>query len=386
MSWIKNKYNENIKISKSNDGMVIKVQKRNTEPSKRGKKRKLMTIDDDHKAKESIKRAKIMDMQSFINQYFEHACRNWNFNVLLLPHHEFPATYYTLNVLSKVKVIGIQQSKIECFLRNIEGSYHKMNPYHNHYHAADVMFNMNYFLNLIPPSKLNDFDRFIAILAAVCHDVDHDGHNNNYHKVTNSNLSQRYGESVLENHSVAYCFDVISSDPKCDWISDLDNALQRRARTYLTRLILGTDMTKHGEHLKTLERDAFLTQGFTDEEDDDHSDDDQKQEEEKIKFMAAILHGADIANAAKERTLCVEWAKRCIEEFHLQGDDELKAFGKISNPLYARDSNFAQGQINWIKYIFPFVQSMNKVLKVPNLVQHLDQNLKLYELDLESGL
>lgn len=63
-------------------------------------------------------------------------------------------------------------------------SYNNKIPYHNEMHAADVM-HMSYLMmtqyGLIETLKMKKIDQLSLIIAAICHDLGHDGFNNNYH-------------------------------------------------------------------------------------------------------------------------------------------------------------------------------------------------------------
>eukprot|EP01083_Nonionella_stella_P248371 859977_1 len=266
--------------------------------------------------------------------------------------------------------------KLITFLYQIQEAYHNDNWYHNKYHAADVMNNMYWYMTKCTSmdKHLDAFDRFIGVMAAVCHDVDHNGYNNSYHQRTKSYLAIRYNDqSILENHHISYSFKLISSDAHYNWISDLkDTALIERARKYLIRLILGTDMSLHKKHLnqiQTLKKKLVTDDGETV----------VMSEDDKINLLAIILHAADIANAAKTRSLCVEWAKRCIEEFRVQGDDEKRLFGKESQLLFDRKHPLEKSQVGWIKFVMlPYFTPLNELLKndIKPQIDNLHNNLK----------
>jgi len=57
---------------------------------------------------------------------------------------------------------------------------------------------------LMKYAQFNDLDNLSLIVAALCHDVQHDGYNNRYHVVTKSPICQMYGEEhVQENFHAA---------------------------------------------------------------------------------------------------------------------------------------------------------------------------------------
>ena len=96
----------------------------------------------------------------------------------------------------------LNQTAMASFIQDIEGRYHNHLPYHNSIHAADVVSSMAYMLGLrsSPLAKLPPIEQLAALIAAVGHDVGHDGRNNRFHTVTATALSQLYNDqSCLEN-------------------------------------------------------------------------------------------------------------------------------------------------------------------------------------------
>merc|ERR1712157_459662 len=104
---------------------------------------------------------------------------------------------------------------------------------------------------------------------------------------------------------ISYAFESMSSQNNCNWISDIKNEnIIEKVLKYFKQLILGTDMSFHKKHLNEINNlNKKLENNISFELND------------KINLCVIILHGCDIGNAAKKRDLCVEWAKRCINEF-----------------------------------------------------------------------
>lgn len=85
-------------------------------------------------------------------------------------------------------------SGVSCsFLGQIEDLYHENNPYHNALHAADVT-QATYCLlkRLRVEGFISAFDFMCAILAAICHDIDHPGVNQSFLIETKQMLSIFY--------------------------------------------------------------------------------------------------------------------------------------------------------------------------------------------------
>ena len=79
-----------------------------------------------------------------------------------------------------------------------EIGYHDSNPYHNSVHAADVTQAMHCFLQEGAIRKhLTPIEAMCALLAAVSHDLDHPGVNQNFLVATKSHLASLYNVSYI---------------------------------------------------------------------------------------------------------------------------------------------------------------------------------------------
>ena len=100
--------------------------------------------------------------------------------------------------------------------------------------------------------KLKKLDCLSLIVAAVCHDLGHDGFNNSYHvnAVTRRAIDSNDGP-VQEAYHAAELFRIISQDRRnfTEKFSK-DEFLVFRKR--VTGLILSTDMARHVSDLSTL--------------------------------------------------------------------------------------------------------------------------------------
>lgn len=101
----------------------------------------------------------------------------------------------------------IDQNKYLQFIVQIYNKYNREVEYHNDLHGADVAQHVHFILhtqNMGKYAHFNDLDTISILVAALCHDVDHDGFNNKYHVVTNSLRYQMYGDAnVQESYHAA---------------------------------------------------------------------------------------------------------------------------------------------------------------------------------------
>ena len=76
---------------------------------------------------------------------------------------------------------------------------------------------------MIEKAQLNDLDVFSCLVGALCHDLDHDGFNNQYHHQSNSNRRQLYGEKAIqEQHHLAVTLKLMQETDFLRKLSDDD--------------------------------------------------------------------------------------------------------------------------------------------------------------------
>ena len=106
---------------------------------------------------------------------------------------------------------------LDAFLKRIESGY-MPNPYHNKTHAADVLQTMHHMLlsgGIL--EHLTDIEVFAALIAAIIHDHEHPGLNQNFLVNTGASHAITYNDqTVLEMHHVCSVYKVRARDtPGC---------------------------------------------------------------------------------------------------------------------------------------------------------------------------
>ena len=85
------------------------------------------------------------------------------------------------------------------------------------------------------------------LVAAICHDVDHPGLNNNFQINDSSHLALLYNDiSVLENHHASRTFYILNSE-EANIFCNMDESTYREIRKVIVTSILATDMLNHFE-------------------------------------------------------------------------------------------------------------------------------------------
>jgi hypothetical protein len=68
--------------------------------------------------------------------------------------------------------LGLDAATIGRFLVDVESNYVESNPYHNKWHAADVVQGMHFFLlESLKDHNISNEYRFASVIAAAVHDL-----------------------------------------------------------------------------------------------------------------------------------------------------------------------------------------------------------------------
>eukprot|EP00286_Rhodomonas_abbreviata_P021273 CAMPEP_0181309958 /NCGR_PEP_ID=MMETSP1101-20121128/12310_1 /TAXON_ID=46948 /ORGANISM="Rhodomonas abbreviata, Strain Caron Lab Isolate" /LENGTH=491 /DNA_ID=CAMNT_0023416515 /DNA_START=168 /DNA_END=1641 /DNA_ORIENTATION=+ len=261
--------------------------------------------------------------------------------------------HLALHVLSEHELIDEFQLNtivLSNWLAVVESSYNDTD-YHNATHAADVLQCVHYFLKTAGASKfLTKFQTLGLILAAVVHDLGHDGFTNDFHVKTLSERAMMFNDqSVQENYHLKSFSEKTLADPTVNIFQCLTQEQQLELRKLMIELVLATDMTHHKMKQEDLEM-AIDTLG----------QDPENWKEKTRLFMCAILHACDISNPARPTRLARHWATAVQKEFWMQGDKERHA----KKPEFVRGNlDIPTSQIGFIHFVvLPYYEVVHDLL------------------------
>jgi len=244
--------------------------------------------------------------------------RDWSYDVFL--HSEDDLIMHTVDIFDERGLFSnfsIPVTTFVNFVKEIKAGYNSYAPYHNYHHAFDVM-HVSYLL--ITKCKADDyldsFNILSILVGALAHDLGHDGFNNAFHTVTNSELAIMYnGVSILENYSAAYLFRILRKQ-KCNIFARFSENDMNKLRTRLIDLILDTDAKNHFMLMTRFKHSMEL-----------------KQVSRGL-LSSMILHVSDVSNPTRPGPIARKWAFAVQEEFFRQGDKE-----KVRKILHVFDYN-----------------------------------------------
>lgn len=281
---------------------------------------------------------------------------------------------------------GLQMPILCSFLRTVETAY-LPNPYHNNTHAADVVQTLNTMLQL--GGKLyaaTPLHLFSILVAAVIHDVQHPGLNNNFQINSHSEMAVQYNDvSVLENYSITWFFAKLlgkTRDFTVDIFSGLTKEQFSKARSVIIKSVLETDMSHHfallkkmGIHKETFkgkDPSAWL-KSYTSE---------GVNHDPSMDMLCFLLHQADISNPAKPYPLFVDWADKILEESHLQGDKEVMLSLPVSFLCDRDNTDKKQSQIGFIKFVVqPSYQLLGSIIPLfaKTVFPYIEKSLEFWD-------
>ena len=211
--------------------------------------------------------------------------------------------WHLLETWSMFDELNLDREVARKWLAFVEGCYLDA-PYHNALHAADVTQTVHFFLSEGGLATfLEKFEILGLLLAAMVHDLGHDGLNNLYHKNAHTDRAVAFNDqSIQENFHLHLLFTTMRQTPHIDLLCNFSHAKKLEMRSMIIDLVLHTDMSKHFANLKDFKELAATIQ----------SDREAWRDGGNAEIlMSLVLHAADISNPSKPRRLAVFWAQVC---------------------------------------------------------------------------
>ena len=275
-----------------------------------------------------------------------------------------------------VQSLGLSADSLRGFISGVAERYED-NPYHNFGHALCVFHGCFLALTMSRLKRyVSDLEAFALLIAALCHDVGHDGMSNAFHVNTLSPRALRYSDfSVQEMH---HC-EQMATLALCrgsNYAAGLSPQAQRDVRKLVIALILSTEM---GAHMKSVSALSNL-------ESDDFS-----TPEVKLLLLSATLQAVDVSNPTKSRKVAELWAGKVTEEFLQQVSRE----NDLGLPVAPHMACLAdpvkrlKGEVNFVDFVvMPMWSAL--VERLPELffaVDNLRTNRELWinEVELMKG-
>eukprot|EP00997_Jenningsia_sp_PLL12_P004656 NODE_194_length_2211_cov_44.141073_g165_i0.p1 GENE.NODE_194_length_2211_cov_44.141073_g165_i0~~NODE_194_length_2211_cov_44.141073_g165_i0.p1 ORF type:complete len:695 (-),score=195.03 NODE_194_length_2211_cov_44.141073_g165_i0:126-2153(-) len=207
--------------------------------------------------------------------------------------------------------LGLPAKTLYHFVLEVSKCYRNV-PYHNWLHAFDVTQTVALFLSSEElRNYLPEVDRFMLLVAALCHDLDHMGLNNSFLYKAESPygmLSHKAGaRSALEVHHCNVAIRILG-DENCNVINSLPEEHAQRAWRVLIDTILATDIATDAEHRSAFQE--LFSESHYNPANPDHC----------LVLLRMVLKLADISNVAKPFEISKRWGEQITHEFTSTGD------------------------------------------------------------------
>jgi len=220
-------------------------------------------------------------------------------------------------------------------------------PYHTFAHALDVSLTLHRVFRAIHSEcYLSMHERLGLIVAALAHDLGHNGFNNNFLIRTGDTLALVYNDkSPLENMHCARLFE-ITSKPGAHIFQKMDPVRAKDLRQVVIEAILATDPQANQALIKEMKMTYDIKTDMFDTLLDQMEHPERLPPFEVVDFMAKpensamlrrlFVHYCDQSNSFKAWHLCRKWGMLLLQEFWHQGDRE-EELGIPINPLFDRN-------------------------------------------------
>lgn len=320
---------------------------------------------------------------------------DWDFDILKLEKasNHRPLYFLGTKILNRFRAcenLNISEDVLKNWLQLIELNYHSKNAYHNSTHAADVLHATAVFLEKERvKAVLEPLDEIASLIAAVVHDVDHPGYTNSFLCNAGNELAILYNDiAVLESHHAALAFKLTARDERSNIFKGLDMDAFRTIRQAIIDMVMATEMTRHFEHLSKFVNS--INKRRTSSMDEVHSVHSGRGTPDSTASSAVALNTpenrtlikrmlikcADIANPARPRYLCKEWAYRIADEYFSQTEEEKRRGLPVVMPVFDKlTCNVPRSQVWFIDYfVSDLYDAWDAFAFVPETIRHLTDN------------
>ncbi|KAK9809639.1 hypothetical protein WJX73_009976 [Symbiochloris irregularis] len=255
----------------------------------------------------------------------------WEADFLTLSDAEMVDYMFKLFAASGVvEHFDLNQEHLQTFIRGVQALHHD-NPYHNLWHTCNVLQAAYLIMSAVQEADSETLSKaaiLAVLIAALCHDLDHDGRTNSFHVAVGTEWAQRYNDvCVMEMHHCATAFALLNGS---ELLRHLDVSVQQDIRRMVIGAVLATDISQHF----SVTSQFCLHGGFLGD----------LGPEELVLLCKTIVHAADVSNPARPFPIYAVMAQSLHQEYLAQSLEE-RALGLESLPHMESGSQVAQCQV-----------------------------------------
>jgi hypothetical protein len=298
--------------------------------------------------------------------------------------------------LNLLETFNIDERTFYLFVDKIEQGFPD-NAYHNNIHVANVVQSMYILLTRgLGPKVAGDKEIMAGMLAAIIHDYEHKGVNNDFLVRFQDELAMKYNDSSpLENHHISAAFAVMVQKPY-DIFSNTSVDLFALVRKQIIEMVLATDMKLH---FNILGRFRLIEKKLSNwnengEGEGEGGDADGALGSPSLSGAASMppedislalqlcLKCADIGHVYCSANVHLKWVQKLEQEFFAQGDREEEFGAHTKSPLMDRDkAGITKSQCGFFQLVVvPLFKSFSSAFpSVEPVMDQLQKNLDLWQ-------
>ncbi|CAG8558481.1 6646_t:CDS:10 [Paraglomus brasilianum] len=275
--------------------------------------------------------------------------------------------------------VGADKDKFNEFVKSVEKSYNSENPYHNAFHAGDVLQSAYFFTQQQEIKEiLSDLDVLTLLFAALVHDIDHPGlsadfllrieHNTEAVQELKLNryfTSHNNRRNFLEHYHVVFACDLLFQE-KHNFLQCLNDNDLLLFTGRVTDLILSTDMADHDLHLSEFQKILSTNSDIG------------KNDIYKLSLMKIIIKACDIGHPAKPLEMHKKWSGLVMNEMQIQSEKQ-RLFESGQLPLMEHN-NDKKINAEFLKLkVIPLFETLSQYVSLEIQVKQLYENLYYWE-------
>jgi len=286
--------------------------------------------------------------------------------------------------------LGLNEAKAQSFFDSVEASMHD-HPYHNRIHVADVLQAL--YASTLEGGGLHTLCRndplllMAVLLAAVIHDIDHPGTNNDFLMRSGHPIALQYEDnkegSPLELHHIQTGLGLLRREEN-NFLEPLSMEEWELLWAIVREMVLNTDMKMHMPFLEKAKLRA------SDDGLSSQADEDPCIITEKGLVMAAIqfsmaMKCADLGHCLRPPSLHIRWTQAVTSEFYRQGDWEAKLGLPVTQGMFrpAEESEIYQSQAWFLEtYLCPMFEqwcTISECERSRAMLVALERNIKQWK-------
>ena len=249
---------------------------------------------------------------------------------------------------------------------------------------------------------------FACLVAALVHDLGHDGFNNAFHINSNSRfaIASCY-VAPLEHHHLSSAFSILAQEGSI--FAGFGLSQRKQLQVWIRDLVLATDFGVHMDIVNEFRTMLDLKSVISAGDAAGAPPADAKtgagaaaaaalaagnsrlsalslEGGEKVLTMKMVIKTADVGYLSKGHDYCLVWTQRCLDEFSSQGDTEKRLDLPVSFGCDRDTIDVPSFQLGFYNFVIPpLYESMHLLCPIDGQLANLDAMRTHWQAEKEKG-